>query len=95
MLVRTKQQLKRSLQNAGSYQEWLDAAKAYDKHTKQDLWRRKDHSTQYDYVSIRTRLDRLRSLKARHDTRGMLYTLNEGIHGNLCGMGRAGLYGKA
>ena len=95
MLVRTKQQLKRSLQNAGSYQEWLDAAKAYDKHTKQDLWRRKDHSTQYDYVSIRTRLDRLRSLKARHDTRGMLYTLNEGIHGNMGGMGRAGLYGKA
>ena len=95
MAVVTKMQLKRSLRSAGSYQEWLDAARAYDKYTKQDLWRRKDHSSQYDYVSIRTRLDRLRSLKARHDTRGMLFTLNEGIHGNMGGMGRAGLYGRA
>ncbi|MEP5569597.1 MAG: DUF3336 domain-containing protein [Halioglobus sp.] len=95
MAVVTKLQLKRSLNSAGSYQEWLDAARAYDKYTKQDLWRRKDHSSQYDYVSIRTRLDRLRSLKARHDTRGMLFTLNEGIHGNMGGMGRSGLYGRA
>ena len=55
----------------------------------------RDHSQQYDYVSIRTRLDRLRSLKASHDHRGLLYTLNEGIHGNMGGMGRAGLYGHA
>lgn len=95
MAVVTKMQLKRSLRSASSYQEWRDAAQSYDKYTKQDLWRRKDQSSQYDYVSIRTRLDRLRSLKARHDTRGMLFTLNEGIHGNMGGMGRSGLYGRA
>ena len=68
---------------------------AWDSHKGLDRWRRQDHSSQYDYVSIRTRLDRLRSLKARHDQRGLLYTLNEGIHGNMGGMGRAGLYGHA
>jgi NTE family protein len=88
-------QLRRSLRSANSYQEWLDAAGAYDEYHGLDRWRRRDHSRQYDYVSIRTRLERLRSLKMRHDTRGLLYTLNEGIHGNMGGMGRAGLYAHA
>lgn len=95
MLIGTQLQLKRDLKNATSYQEWLEAAEAWDRHKGLDRWRRADHSRQYDYVSIRTRLDRLRSLKARHDSRGLLFTLNEGIHGNMGGMGRAGLYGHA
>ncbi len=86
---------KKALKSAASYQEWREAAEAYDKRKGLDRWRRRDHSQQYDYVSIRTRLDRLRSLKARRDHRGLLYTLNEGIHGNMGGMGRAGLYGHA
>ncbi len=95
MLAVTDRQLKRSLKNAGSYQEWREAAEAYDNHHQLDRWRRKDQSQQYDYVSIRLRLDRLRSLKARHNNRGLLYVLNEGIHGNMGGMGRAGLYAHA
>jgi TAG lipase / steryl ester hydrolase / phospholipase A2 / LPA acyltransferase len=95
MGIATQFQSKRALKAAGSYQEWREAAEAYDKRKGLDRWRRRDHSQQYDYVSIRTRLDRLRSLKARHDHRGLLYTLNEGIHGNMGGMGRAGLYGHA
>ena len=95
MLSGTRTQIKRALKSAGSYQEWRDAALSWDDHNGLDRWRRRDQSSQYDYVSIRTRLDRLRSLKARHDHRGMLYTLNEGIHGNMGGMGRAGLYAHA
>ena len=95
MAIATQLQAKRALKGAGSYQEWREAAQAYDRRKGLDRWRRRDHSRQYDYVSIRTRLDRLRSLKASHDHRGLLYTLNEGIHGNMGGMGRAGLYGHA
>ncbi len=95
MITGTRRQLQRALRNASSYQEWREAAEALDKHRGLDRWRRQDQSRQYDYVSIRTRLDRLRSLKARHDDRGLLYTLNEGIHGNMGGMGRAGLYAHA
>jgi TAG lipase/steryl ester hydrolase/phospholipase A2/LPA acyltransferase len=95
VIVGTQQQLKRALKNARSYEEWYEAAQAYDRHHKLDRWRQRDHSRQFDYASIRVRLDQLRSLRARHDNRGLLYALNEGIHGNLGGIGRAGLYSHA
>ena len=95
MLVNGNFKLKRSLKRADSYEEWMAAALAYDKYNGLDRWREKDQTRQYDHVSIRTRLDSLQSLKARHDIKGLLYTLNEGIHGNMGGMGKAGLYGYA
>lgn len=95
MLLVTDRNLKKSLQRASSYEEWREAAEHYDKRNKLDVWRRKDHSGQYDNVSIRRRLGRLRELKARHDTRGLLFNLNEGIHGNVGGMGRSSLYSHA
>ena len=95
MLINTSFKLKRSLKQAGSYDEWMAAAVAYDRHKGLDRWRTKDATGQYDHVSIRLRLDALQSLKARHDIKGILYTLNEGIHGNMGGMGKAGLYGHA
>jgi NTE family protein len=54
-----------------------------------------DQTSLYDYTQIRLRLDRLRSLRARHDYHGLLFTLNEGIHGNMGGMGRSSLYRRA
>lgn len=95
MVMGALQQIKRALKSAETYPQWREAAEAHDRHKGLDRWRLKDHSRQYDYVSIRMRLDSLRSLQARNDVRGMLYTLNEGIHGNMGGMGRAGLYGHA
>jgi TAG lipase/steryl ester hydrolase/phospholipase A2/LPA acyltransferase len=91
MLVNSNFKLKYSLKKAASYEEWAAAAYAFDQNNGLDRWRRKDATRQYDHVTIRIRLDRLQSLKARHDTRGLLYTLNEGIHGNMGGMGKAGL----
>ncbi len=95
MLIIGNLKHKRSLKNAGSYDEWIEAARAYDRHNGFDRWRHRDETRQYDHVSIRIRLDRLQSLKARHNIKGMLFTLNEGIHGNMGGMGRSGLYGHA
>ena len=95
MLIKGNLKLKHSLRKAGSYEEWIAAAHAYDKNNGLDRWRRIDATKQYDYVSIRIRLDRLQSLKARHDIKGLLYTLNEGIHGNMGGMGKSGLYAHA
>ncbi|MEH6584292.1 MAG: DUF3336 domain-containing protein [Halioglobus sp.] len=95
MLINGNFKLKRSLKQASSYEEWMSAALAFDEYNGLDRWRKKDATGQYDHVSIRIRLDRLQSLKARHDIRGLLYTLNEGIHGNMGGMGKAGLYGHA
>jgi NTE family protein len=95
MMINGNLKLKRSMKRAGSYDEWIEAARAFDQYNGLDRWRKRDQTRQYDYVSIRTRLDRLRSLKARHDIRGLLFNLNEGIHGNMGGMGTAGLYAHA
>ena len=95
MLINGNFQLKRSFRQATSYEEWKATARAYDQYNGLDRWRKKDATKQYDYVSIRARLDRLQSMKARHDIKGLLYALNEGVHGNMGGMGKAGLYGYA
>lgn len=40
-------------------------------------------------------LERLRKLSAAGDVKGLLFVLNEGIHGNIDGMGHERLYQKA
>lgn len=94
MILGTRK-LEKAMEQAASYEEWKEAAVAYDEAKGFDRWRAKDSSTQFDNVSIRIRLDRLRSLRARHDNRGLLFTLNEGIHGNMGGMGNSSLYDRA
>lgn len=95
MPILKKRKLERHINEAKSYEEWKEAAIAYDEATGLDRWRRKDTSREYDYVSIRIRLDRLRSMRAKHDYHGLLFNLNEGIHGNMGGMGNAALYHRA
>jgi len=71
------------------------AAQAHDELTGALRWRGVDHSNRYDYAQIRLRLDRIRNMRARHDHHGLLFTLNEGIHGNMGGMGSHSLYQRA
>jgi NTE family protein len=87
--------LEKALAQAESYAEWRSVARDLDRKLGHERWRSIDQSSQYDYVSIRLRLDQLRSLRARHDYRGLLFTLNEGIHGNMGGMGKSSLYERA
>jgi TAG lipase/steryl ester hydrolase/phospholipase A2/LPA acyltransferase len=86
--------LKKALAQATSYEEWKAAARALDERTGVDRWKLIEQSERYDYVSIRVRLDELRAMRARQDNRGLLFTLHEGIHGNMGGMGRQSLYDK-
>ncbi len=87
--------LQRRMDKAASYDEWREAAIAHDEISGKRRWREIDQTTQYDYAQIRLRLDRIRSLRARHDHHGLLFTLNEGIHGNMGGMGRSSLYHRS
>ena len=80
---------------ATTYDEWKRAAIAYDKASGLTRWKSDDKSDQFDYTSIRRRLRRLRKLRTNKDYAGVLYALNEGVHGNIDGMGRATLYRKA
>ena len=83
------------MEAAASYEEWREAAVAHDKASGVHRWVESDDSKHFDYASIRRRLERLRKLRAVDDYAGILFALNEGIHGNIDGMGRRALYGKA
>lgn len=85
----------KAMDQAENYDQWKEAAQAHDVASGRDRWRMRDQSTQFDNVSIRIRLDRLRSMRARHDYRGLLFALYEGIHGNMGGMGKSSLYEPA
>jgi TAG lipase/steryl ester hydrolase/phospholipase A2/LPA acyltransferase len=95
MFASKTRQYEREMRKAGSYAEWKEAATRYESAQGLDRWKRIDTTRSYDYVAIRLRLDRLRSLRSRHDYPGLLFNLNEGIHGNLGGMGRPVLYQRA
>ena len=92
---RKLKKLEKEMDLASNYEQWREAAIKHDELSGQKRWREVDQTSLYDYTQIRLRLDRLRSLRARHDYHGLLFTLNEGIHGNMGGMGRSSLYRRA
>jgi NTE family protein len=88
-------QLDKQMEKASSYEEWCELAQQHDELSGMKRWKEVDQTSLYDYSSIRRRLDRLRSLRARHDNVGLMFALNEGIHGNMGGMGNSELNEKA
>jgi len=80
---------------ATSYDEWKAAAIAHDQKSGVRRWQASDESKHFDYASIRRRLRRLRRLKKNKDYAAILFALNEGLHGNIDGMGSSALYGKS
>ena len=95
MILSATRRLQRAMDAADSYEEWREAAIAHDKASGVREWVESDESKYFDYVSIRRRLEKLRTLRAAGDHERLLYALNEGIHGNIDGIGRRALYGKA
>ena len=83
------------LAKAPDYAAWTRAAIAADGKSGMQAWRDADESKHFDYRAIRARLERLRKLAAAGDVKGLLFVLNEGIHGNIDGMGHERLYQKA
>ena len=88
-------QYERDMDLAESYEEWLLAAESHDAASGMATWRKEEPSDLYDHAQIRYRLDRLRKCRKQKDWSGLLYALNEGIHGNMGGMGKSVLYRQA
>ena len=80
---------------ASTYAEWFEAAAAADQTSGASAWRQHYETRLYDHASIQNRLHRLKSLRKKGDNRRLLFALNEGIHGNMGGMGRPALYQRA
>ena len=87
--------LKRKMAEAESYREWKEAAIAYDQASGRQEWKELEQSHHYDYQAIRQRLNLFKGIRQKKDNAALLFALNEGIHGNLGGMGASSLYNKA
>lgn len=92
---KNRAKLQNILDNAESYSEWKAAAKAYDDDAGGTQWRNIEESTLYDFTEIRQRLDQLRLHRKEGDDLALLFALNEGIHGNMGGMGKSILYHRS
>jgi len=84
--------LERKMRRADNYVDWKKAALKHDSLSGFEAWKQKEESNSYDNVNIRTRLDVLKELRRKEDDTGLLFALNEGIHGNQGGMGKTVLY---
>ena len=87
--------LENKLRLSTSYEEWKALAKEHDRCSGREHWKKIDKTSLYDYASIRSRLERLRYFRENNDNIGLLFSLNEGIHGNMGGMGKPVLYARA
>jgi len=87
--------LEQVMAGADSYTEWLAAATDHDEISGADLWRKVEKTRLYDYAQIRKRLEKIRYHRERRDDQGLLFTLNEGIHGNMGGMGSPELFSRS
>lgn len=87
--------IKKELSQAKSYEEWKDLAATYDRVSGMDAWKQVNHSDLYDNDEIYLRLETIRAYREQGDDQGLLFALNEGVHGNMGGMGNPRLYEKA
>ncbi|MET0252312.1 MAG: DUF3336 domain-containing protein [Novosphingobium sp.] len=88
-------EIEAQLATADSYAEWLSAAAAHDVVSGAEIWKAEEDNSLYDAVDIRRRHEGLARTVRTRDAEELLFTLNEGIHGNMGGMGNAGLYSVA
>ncbi len=95
MFFSATKRLQAEMDAATTYEEWQAAALAHDEASGVADWKKSDESKHFDYASIRKRLRKLRRLRSKGDLHGLLFALNEGIHGNIDGMGHPRLHGKA
>lgn len=92
MLSSSLSSLERKIRQAKSFAVWKKLALEHDLKSGREKWKSEEKSKSYDYIGIRYRLDMLRELRRNKDDAGLLFALNEGIHGNQGGMGKSVMY---
>mgnify|MGYP000644993867 FL=1 len=92
---RVRRDIESRMAEASTYSQWHEAAAAQDELSEAKQWKQLEATNLYDHTQIRHRLNNLRLHRAKGDNHSLLFALNEGIHGNMGGMGSNDLYGVA
>ncbi len=87
--------LEKTLNRAGTYQEWTLAAQALDEFEGKDLWRLEPESDEYDYRLLTSRIRLFRKLRKKKDYDQIVFRLREELHGNIGNMANPSLYQQA
>ncbi|AKH68703.1 putative esterase of the alpha-beta hydrolase superfamily [Spongiibacter sp. IMCC21906] len=87
--------LESALATAGTYDEWRELAGQLDELSGANKWKASIDSEYFDANQISMRYRRMQDCLDNGDYEELLFTLNEGIHGNMAGMGSAALYSRA
>jgi len=69
------------------YEAWFEHALTADERSGALRWKQQPRSSRYDYRVIRDRLAELTEVRATGDVRALMYYFDEGMHGNMAGIG--------
>lgn len=87
--------LDRAMARAEGLAQWRQLAAEHDRASGANEWKQREDSELFDARQIRTRYHNLRDRSAQGDNEEVLFALNEGLHGNMGGMGRTALYRRS
>ncbi|OUS30488.1 hypothetical protein A9Q99_05910 [Gammaproteobacteria bacterium 45_16_T64] len=87
--------IERRMEKSLCFDDWVNNAKNHDELSGREQWKVEDDSSLYDSSEIRIRHDNLLRFLDEGNYSDLLYALNEGIHGNMGGMGRPLLYAQS
>ncbi|MGQ0622820.1 MAG: DUF3336 domain-containing protein [Panacagrimonas sp.] len=85
----------RDLEQAQTYADWREISLDLDRLEGAETWKQDEASEDYDHFLIRERLVEMRRLRGAGDIRRLVYSLHEGLHGNLGNITGPGLYAFA
>ncbi len=88
-------QLKRRLEDASSFAEWLQIAQELDKLAGNDKWKDDPVSDEYDYELIQLRLEQFRVARERTDLDAISFLLRASISRGFGDIGNISLYGHS
>ncbi len=88
----TEKKLRKTIDNAQTYDEYKDACELLDELTGNNVWKAEVESPFYDYELIQHRLDSMKKARMNNDIDSLVAILCEGLHGNLGNIGNSELY---
>ena len=92
---REVRKIQRELGRSDDYATWSELAARHDEASGTERWRDLEESSLYGYNEIRERHDELYRLYESNDQVGLMHAINEGVHGNIEGIGRPILYARS